>query len=66
MRGQRGHLTSIYRKLGVSTRKALSDVLADRPSAWTETAGGLGPNPGGVRQGVATVRGARAGRMLLR
>lgn len=28
-----GHLTSIYRKLGVSARGALSDALANRPSA---------------------------------
>jgi DNA-binding CsgD family transcriptional regulator len=27
-----GHLTSIYRKLGISTRHALADVLAGRPS----------------------------------
>jgi DNA-binding CsgD family transcriptional regulator/Flp pilus assembly protein TadD len=31
-----GHLTSIYRKLGISTRNALSDVLSDRPSALTD------------------------------
>jgi DNA-binding CsgD family transcriptional regulator len=28
-----GHLTSIYRKLGISTRNVLSQALSDRPSA---------------------------------